>query len=361
MNIAERNEDAKYYVSAKLRRASELQESDFPDFSSGSPVHKLLTELIEVHAKGFRGIVLTALVGLHLNTDYDPLNDFYGCNPRAIFEEGIWYALTDHSIPCGKSDPLNVAKNISQLDEAWAKGKRPESAALAAVTFLRMVMANIGKQRTHLIDYFFFRLLKYSQQLSQHAIVSADPMGESASQVAEKLINLCLDYPESGSIPQFVVAKLLTSIYALSPIHVNGGDESVFGTNTTSKKPADMWTSQNNDIIRLYEVTVKKVSLKRLDDCLGTLQGLNVLDKPVTFICRIPEDTSAYDLTNNTYLYKGKVFDFIDIRHFILVACMLLTETQIASLLKEIQTFVASVNISPKTKQGWNLIFQQND
>ena len=49
MNVAERNEDAKYYVNAKLRRARELQEADFPDFSSGSPVHKLLTERISRH------------------------------------------------------------------------------------------------------------------------------------------------------------------------------------------------------------------------------------------------------------------------------------------------------------------------
>ena len=60
------------------------------------------------------------MTGLHLNDSYDPLNNFYGCNPRSIFEGGIWYALQENGIPCGKSDPLNVAKNINELNEAIA-------------------------------------------------------------------------------------------------------------------------------------------------------------------------------------------------------------------------------------------------
>lgn len=361
MKVAERNEDAKYYVNAKLLRAATFQETDFSDFSSETSIHALLTELIEIHAKGFRGVVLTALVGVHLNPDYDPLNNFYGCNPRSIFEEGIWYALTEKGIPCGKSDPLNVAKNISQLNEDWAKGKRPESAALAAVSFLRMVMSNTGKQRAHLIDYFFFRLLKYAQQLNQYQVAAVHNGNNSSRQVAEQLASFCITYPEAGSIPQFIVAKLLSHLYAGSPVTVHGGDESVFGTNTTSKKPADIWTSQDGNILNLYEITVKAVSLKRLDDCIDTLSGQNLLDKPITFICRLPEDMNAHSLDDGTYQYKGKAFDFIDIRQFIFVLSALLTQDQIQVLLQEIQDFVADINISPKTKQGWNSIFQSDD
>ncbi len=356
MKVAERNEDAKYYVNAKLLRAATLQNDDFPDFSRGTPTHTLLTELIEIHAKGFRGVVLTALVGIHLNPDYDPLKNFYGCNPRSIFEEGIWYALTEKGIPCGKSDPLNVAKNSNQLDEGWAKGKRPESAALAAVSFLRMVMSKTGKERTYLIDYFFFRLLKYAQQLNQYEVATIDHGGDSSRQVAEKLAKFCIAYPEAGSIPQFIVAKLLSLLYSGSSITVHGGDESVFGTNTTSKKPADIWTSKDGNILNLYEVTVKAVSLKRLDDCIDALSGLNMLDKPITFICRIPEDMTTYMVDAATYQYKGKIFDFIDIRQFIFVISALLTQTQMQKFLQELQAFIADVNVSPKTKLGWNSI-----
>ncbi|WP_020558523.1 hypothetical protein [Thiofilum flexile] len=361
MKVAERNEDARYYVNAKLHRAEMLQDTDFPDFYNGTPVHTLLTELIEVQAKGFRGVVLTALVGIYLNPNYDPLNNFYGCNPRSIFEEGIWYALTEKGIPCSKSDPLNVAKNSNQLDENWAKGKRPESAAFAAVSFLRMIMSYTGQQRVHLIDYFFFRLLRYAQQLSHYQVTKVSNATHSSRQVAEGLATFCVTYPEAGSIPQFIVARLLTHLYSKSSITVQGGDESVFGTNTTSKKPADIWTSQNDNILNLYEVTVKAISLKRLDDCIDTLSGLNVLDKPLTFICRIPEDIALASDEVDVYHYKGKTFDFVDIRQFIIVVSALLTQAQIQIFLQELQAFVADVNISVKTKQGWNEIFEYDN
>lgn len=359
MNVSKRNKDVKYYVNTQLLRAETLQESDFHDLLTGTPeIHNLLTNLIEINAKGFRGVVLTALVGIHINPKYDPLNDFYGCNPRAIFEEGIWYALTEKGIPCGKSDPLNVAKNISQLNEVWAKGKRPETAALAAVHFLRIIMESKSKQRVALVDYFFFRLIRYTQQLNQQVVVMTSRSDESTRQIAGKLAKFCIQYPEAGMIPQFVVAKLLVSLYTNTSIIVQGGDDSVFGTNTTSKKPADIWISQSGEVLNLYEVTVKKINLKRLDDCIDALRELESLERPITFICRIPEDTIKLTLDENTYQYKGKVFDFIDIREFISVISILLTPIQMQGFLMELQLFVSNINISTKTKQGWNSLFQ---
>lgn len=121
--IAERNYSGQYYVNTRLGVAKTKRADDFPEFGPNTSEHKLLTELIDVNAKGFRGVVVTALTGLHLNENYDPINDFYACNPRSIFEGGIWYALQDNGIPCGKSDPLNVAKNANQLNEDWARGR----------------------------------------------------------------------------------------------------------------------------------------------------------------------------------------------------------------------------------------------
>ncbi len=282
MKVEERNTSARYYVNAKLENAKAAREEDFPEFAKGSDINKLLTDLIEVNAKGFRGVVVTALVGMKINPKYDPLNEFYTCNPRSIFEEGIWYALTENAIPCGKSDPLNVAKNIYQLDEAWATGRRPQKAAMAAVNFLRLVVPSKGKRREKLIDYFFYRLYSYAQSLGNYVIVQAESKGASNRQQAEKLVRFSLDFPESGHVPQYLLAKLLEEIFYSSDIEVCGGDESVFGTNTTSKKPADIWTEIEGQLINLYEITVKKVNLKRLDDCMDALQSLDSLDKPVT-------------------------------------------------------------------------------
>lgn len=360
MKVEERNISARYYVNAKLGRVSEMTGNDFPEFADGTDVHKLLTDLIEVNAKGFRGVVLTAIVGMQINADYDPLNDFYACNPRSIFEEGIWYALTDNAIPCGKSDPLNVAKNINQLDEGWATGRRPQKSAMAAVNFLRLIVNSEGRRRQQLIDYFFYRLFTYAQSLSDYILVPAESKGASNRQYAEKLVRFALKFPESGNIPQLLIAKLMQAIFSSSNIEVKGGDESVFGTNTTSKKPADIWTELAGQPLNLYEVTVKKVNLKRLDDCVDALRSLDSLSKPVIFICRIPEDTKDIRLNEGALSYKGKVFDFIDIREFIISAASLLRPEHLQEVIKDLEEFVSDVNVSRKTKKGWNSIFNND-
>jgi len=357
MKVEERNASARYYVNAKLEQARTAKENEFSELAKSSDVNELLTNLIEVNAKGFRGVVVTAIVGMHINPKYNPLNEFYACNPRAIFEEGIWYALNENAIPCGKSDPLNVAKNINQLDEAWATGRRPQKAAMAAVNFLRLIVQSKGKQRERLIDYFFYRLFCYAQSLGNYVIAQAESKGASNRQLAQKLVQFGVDYPESGNIPQYLVAMLLEEIFVSSEIEVCGGNESVFGTNTTSKKPADIWTELDGLPINLYEVTVKKINLKRLDDCIDALRSLNSLDFPVTFICRIPEDVSDIDITNGTFIYKGKTFDFIDIREFVVSVSALLKPEQLAEVIVTLKNFVTDINISLKTKEGWNSVF----
>jgi hypothetical protein len=357
MKVEERNTNAKYYVNAKLGLAKELTENDFLDFAKDTDVNKLLTDLIDVNAKGFRGVVLTAIVGMQINPKYDPLNDFYACNPRSIFEEGIWYALTENAIPCGKSDPLNVAKNSNQLDEAWATGRKPQKAAMAAVKFLRLVVQSKGKRRELLIDYFFFRLVCYARSLGDYVLAQAESQGSSNRQLAEKLIRFSLAFPEAGHVPQYLIAKLMGQIFSSSGIEVCGGEESVFGTNTTSKKPADIWTELEGKPLNLYEITVKKVNLKRLDDCIDALRSLNILNMPVAFICRIPEDTNDIGLNNGFLTYKGKTFDFVDIREFIISASSLLRTEQLAEVIETLEKFISDINISKKTKEGWNSVF----
>lgn len=81
-----------------------------------------------------------------------------GAIPELFLRMVSFYALQENDIPCGKSDPLNVAKNINRLNEDWAMGKRPAKAALAAVGFLRLILEADDRKRERLIDYFFFRL-----------------------------------------------------------------------------------------------------------------------------------------------------------------------------------------------------------
>lgn len=357
MKVSERNNDARYFVNAKLGHVSTMSDTDFPEFDGGSRINKLLTDLIEVTTKGFRGVVLTAIVGMKLNESYDPLNRFYDCNPRAIFEDGIWYALSENGVPCGKSDPLNVAKNIYELNESWAEGRRPRTAALAAVYFLREVIASPADKRERLIDYFFFRLLRYSREVAAIEVSVREDQGDPRQALAHRLVYFSLAHPESGMIPQTIVAKLLSKVFELSDIEVAGGDASVFGTNTTSKKPADVWTQIGEEPLCLFEVTVKPVTAKRLIDCIDALRSVDQATKPVTFVCRIPEDVLELTLVDGKTIFRGKCFEFIDFRHFVTSVASLLRPEQMAEVVADVQRIVADVNVSVTTKNGWNRIF----
>lgn len=356
--IAERNNSGQYYVNTRLGVAKTKNDEDFPEFGANTVVHNLLTDLIEVNAKGFRGVVVTALTGLHLNESYDPLNNFYGCNPRSIFEGGIWYALQENGVPCGKSDPLNVAKNANQLNEDWAQGRRPQSAAMAVVNFLRLIMEANKSKRARLIDYFFYRLWKYSQSISGFQLAKIESSDHTSQTIGSKLVDFTLKYPESGNLPQYLTAQLLAGLFRTSEIEVIGGDESVFGTNTTSKKPADIWLEVEGVPTNLYEVTVKPVSLKRLDDSLDALHSTEHLDYPVTFICRIDLDVQELNLENGSFQYKGKRFDFVDYRYFCLSVFALLNEEECSTVLANVAKFVQDKNISLRTKSGWNEFFE---
>ncbi len=328
MKITERNNAGRYYVNTRLGVAKTKQEEDFPEFATDSVIYKLLTDLIEVNAKGFRGIVITALTGMHLNENYDPLNNFYGCNPRSIFEGGVWYALQENGIPCGKSDPLNVAKNATQLNESWAQGKRPQTAAMAVVSFLRLVLESNKYKRAKLIDYFFFRLSKYSQSITGYQIIKVESSKYSRQIIGARLIDFTLQYPESGSLPQYLIFQLFSGLFRISNVIVTGGNESVFGTNTTSKKPADIWFEVEGVPTNLYEVTVKPVTQKRLDDIIDALQITGHINHSITFICRMDSDVQTLHLINGNCQYKGKQFDFIDYRNFCLSLFALINDNE---------------------------------
>lgn len=358
--IAERNQSGQYYVNTRLGVAKTKRAEDFPEFPPTSPVYKLLTDLIEVNAKGFRGVVVTALTGMHLDENYDPLNDFYGCNPRSIFEEGIWYALQENGIPCGKSDPLNVAKNANQLNEGWAQGRRPQTAAMAVVEFLRLAIKSSKSRRARLIDYFFYRLWIYSQSVTNYQLAHFEDSNTSRQTFGCKLVEFSLKYPESGNIPQFFVGQLLSGLFRTSNIQVIGGNESVFGTNTTSKKPADIWLEADGTQTNLYEVTVKPISKKRLDDSIDALKATGHINNSVTFICRMNLDIQDLEVVDGSFQYKGKQFDFIDYRAFCLSICTLLNDEELSIVARNVATFVQDKNISMRTKTGWNEIFGED-
>jgi len=99
---------------------------------------------------------------------------------------------------------------------------------------------------------------------------------------------------------------------------LEGLNDSVFGTNTTSKKPADVWeVMSNGELGKLYEITVKLIDKKRLEDCIDSLRQLNILDKEIIFICRIPDNIATLNVIDGVFEHKGVTFQFVDIFSFV--------------------------------------------
>lgn len=359
MNSETRNDQVKEWLHTKIKMAKTASLNDFGRLKELDKISETIGNLIRTDAKGFRGVVITSLAGHFINPQFSPLIDFYACNPRAIFENAIWYALTDHNIPCGKSDPLNVAKNIKILDSNWAKGRRPEKSAIAAADFLRIFFnEKDAKQKSTLEDFFFYNLIQYANEISSIVINKIHNDAVTRQQLASNLIRFSLAAPESGATPQMLTAVTMRQLYSRSTLTVCGGDESVFGTNTTSKKPADIWIEDNGKVILLYEITLKKVDQKRLEDIIESTRSINVDSAPLTFICRIPEDTSSLvEMKDHSLNYKGFQIEFIDFAKFIETLFSLIDRNGAQSIHQSMSSFVELVTTSPKTKAAWNQIF----
>lgn len=127
------------------------------------------------------------------------------------------------------------------------------------------------------------------------------------------------------------------------------------------KKAADIWIEEDGKPVNLYEITVKKVDVKRLNDSLHALNDMDMVDSNIHFICRLPEDvTTLGELVDGTYNYKGKAFNFIDLRSFILTLVALLTTKQLENIINELTSFIENVERPISTKNGWNSIFNGN-
>ena len=309
----------------------------------------VLDRLIPVKAHGFRGLVLTAMVAMLLDPTYRATQDLYACHPRPLFEQGIFYALRDARIPSGKSDPLNVAKVTIRLDCDWAAHRRPKDVAKAALKYVQTLEANWHDHpmRELLIKAFFIKLLDYANELDSYVADEVLPTMFVPIIFGKKLADFCTRCPESGAIPQFVVGHLLAHVYGAGEI--DGLDESVFATNTTSKKLGDLRVGED-----IYEVTVKDIDRKRLDDCADVL--LRTDHRMVTFVCDMPRNVSQLTLVDEHVCYRGIGFQFVDIRTFVRQTFMLLGPAR-QTFLQEFHAFVSEPCRTKRTKQLWSEAF----
>lgn len=209
---------------------------------------------------------------------------------------------------------------------------------------------------------FFSRLWGYAEYCMSADVPLAMFEGTPPVRVATKLAQFTADFPEGGATPQLVVGTLLAKLRQGDEVYakVDGVFESVFGTNTTSKKPADIWEELSDGSIgELYEITAKPIDQKRLDDCVESLKAIDLGGKIVTFICRLPNDVSSLAFTDDTLLHQGTMFQFIDINIFIRTTFCVLSPERQAEVIEAVDQFVKDTNRKIEVKKGWGAAFGQ--
>ena len=357
MKPAERNQ----FVAAKLTELIERAlagEGPLPDRYPSE--RKVLERLIPIQTDGFRGITLTAIMGKFVRADLNTGTEFNSINPRGLFPNGIRPVLRKFRVPTGASSPLNVAKATQVLDEKWAEGR--EDAALAAVDYIRRINShwNDPAFRDDLVMMFIQRLMAYAEEVGEYDVELPALDGMAPITQAAKLAEFALAFPERGSIPQFVVGSLLAASRSSDTdyLPVAGVEASVFSTNSTSNKPADLWEHlADGSYGNLYEVTCKKVDNERLSAAVDSFAKLGLPNTPITFVCRMSVDTASLALENGATIHRGVTFQFTDITQFIIALFILLTPPKRAAVLGRISEFVGDPVRRVATKQGWSKAF----
>lgn len=355
MKPAERNE----FVQTKLTEYIErVSAGEGPASDRYKSERKVLEQLIPIQTDGFRGVTLTAIMGKLIREDINTGTEFDSINPRGVFEQGIRPILKAYRVPTGASPPLNVAKNIQVLDEKWAEGRKPEGAAMAAVDYIRRINRHWGDIafRDDLIMMFVQRLMAYAEEVGSHDAALPPLEGVPPITLALNLAEFALRYQEGGSVPQFVVGALLAATRSgdAEYLPLEGVEASVFGTNATSNKPADLWERLTDGSLgNLYEVTCKSVDAARLDAAVDSFAKLNVPNTAITFVCRLPVDVASLDLQNGAVIHRGVTFQFVDIRTFISLLFSLLTAAKRQAVIERIAEFVGDPSRQIRTKRGW--------
>jgi hypothetical protein len=351
------------FVQAKLTEYIErVKRGEAPAPDRYPSERKVLERLIPIQTDGFRGITLTAIMGKLIREDINTGTEFDSINPRGLFEQGIRPVLKSYRVPTGASPPLNVAKNVQVLDEKWAEGRKPEDAALAAVDYIRRINRHWSDSafRDDLIMMFVQRLIAYAEEVGSHDVELAPLEGIPPLTVAWMLARFALQFPEGGSIPQFVVGTLLAANRSTDTdyLPLEGVEASVFGTNATSNKPADLWERLAvGGLGNLYEVTCKAVDEDRLAAAVDSFAKLEVPNTVITFVCRMPTDIASLDVRNGALVFRGVTFQFVDIISFILVLFILLSPAKQKAVIERVADFVADPSRRVQTKKGWARVF----
>lgn len=338
------------------------EKKDYKEIDS--ELSSIIKNIFSTKVWGYREIVLVISLAKLIDEDYSAYNSFYSCNPRAIYEGPIRSNLLKRGIPCRKSGPLNIAKATSGINEQWAAQRRPVEIAKNVVLLIKKI-ENISQN-----DLMNFSVCLHSYFLSEAERIKSFDVEilkeENSSFLSKICIQLIKEVPDSGNTPQKIIGLLMKNYFEdiNSNIKVEGykGEASI--TNTTSKKPGDLFEQFNNgEINNVYEVTVKKFNDQRIYESFQSISDFNNLSgskiDQVFVICR-PEDTPFDSEVSNYYLgfivYNNLRYYFFNIYEWIQVRFIIMSKKARVRFYNEVNEYVKEPNTAEKVKEYWHKI-----
>lgn len=347
---------------------TELFESiDNGQVNQDVPLMQQIEVLFNTQAWGFREIVLVICIAHRLDSTFKASEDFYGCNPRTLYEKPIREELDRRGIPSRQSGPLNVAKGAKGINEQWAAGREPRSVANQVVSLVQQIE---HMDRADLDNFTKLLLSRFLQErkVVEQLNVQAKPNSDAAYlyHMCERLID---SVPDGGNTPQRIVGYLLESYHEelQTGLIVSGHTDRASTTSTTSKKLGDITEEQIGGlIISAYEVTVKSFGRQRVREAYEAAQsylaGAHVSNREIVVICRKEDVHPDVTPVSSTYLgrleYQDITFHFMDIYEWIMAQLLRMTADARTVFFTKLQNYIADKNTSAKVKLAWANISQ---
>lgn len=353
MTSAEDRNQQIHDLLVSLFQEAKTSEGAFDTPFTSEDVEKLFNS----HIWGHREITLTIILARMIDSSFRASEDFYACNPRSIFEKPIRSFLLELGIPCKKSGPLNVAKNVQKINADWAKNKQGDDLAMTVVKLVNSI-ESASQEELHKFAVSF--ISRYAQEAGKVEKLKFEPEENEDPLFLANLCNALIgEVPDGGTTPQ-IICGLLIEISNLdrdSNVEVTGHRDSVSTTNTTSKKAGDVIENIADKSTFVYEITVKPFDSSRLRESFEAIKSFesNNRIRDIYVICRLEDIPSELSNPRPSYLlgaleYEDLMYWFIDIEEWILQQLLFLTPDGRKRFYQELTDHVNNINTSEKVK-----------
>ncbi len=333
--------------------------------TNSSSYAKQLNLVFKSKTMSYREIILVALVGRELDDAYRAYLNFYGCNPRSVFENPIKNFFDAHGFPHTKSGPLNIAK-ASTINEEWAARRNPKIDADYVVELVRLIDSQEKPFRTDLgVDLMrkYITSAQHIKDLTVQITPSTDPI--YLEQLCRKMIDSA---PDTGNTPQRIVGYLLESYHSAlhTGVIVSGTNDSASATSTTSKKPGDINEEGiDGSIYKVYEITIKPFDLSRIIDSYDCVRKYNTENSihlnEVIVICQkkdCPFDTkqSRYSFCMGKYEYQDIIYYYWDIYEWVAYMLQHMIPSAREMFYERFNAYVNNINTHESVKTFWKTL-----